>query len=96
MIARPVNIITESENFQFLKFGNILLLLERSEHKSELNKNKIIINAQTLLLHGIAISMNFNGESVLQKLITGTPTYDASVTAWWSTRGSETISRRGS
>lgn len=36
---------------------------------------------KTLLLHGIAMSMNFSGESVLQKLITGTPTYDASVTA---------------
>ncbi len=34
----------------------------------------------TLLLHGIAISTNRSGESVLQNAITGMFTYEASVT----------------
>ena len=38
------------------------------------------ITFPTLLLHGIAMSTNFNGESVLQKAITGMLTYEDSVT----------------
>lgn len=50
----------------------------------------------TLLLHGIAISTNRRGESVLQKAITGMLTYEASVIGWWSQAGSVTTNKRGS
>merc|ERR1719317_1699580 len=49
-----------------------------------------------LLLQGMAMSTCLRGESVLQKAMTGMLTYDASVTGWWSIRGSVTTSRRGS
>jgi hypothetical protein len=40
----------------------------------------LTLNVFTLLLHGIAISMNLNGLSELTKPITGMLTYEASVT----------------
>lgn len=50
----------------------------------------------TLLLQGIAMSTYLNGESVLQRAMVGMLTYDASVSGWWSARGSVTIKSRGS
>ena len=50
----------------------------------------------TLLLHGITISTNSNGASVLHKAIVGILTYEASTTAWWSFLGSATIRSLGS
>lgn len=49
-----------------------------------------------LLLHGMAMSTNLKGESVLHRAITGMLTYEASVIGWWSENGSVTIRRRGS
>uniref|UniRef100_A0A182VHF1 Uncharacterized protein n=1 Tax=Anopheles merus TaxID=30066 RepID=A0A182VHF1_ANOME len=54
------------------------------------------IECVDLVLHGMAMSTNLTGESVLQNAMTGMLTYDASVTGWWSVSGSVTISRRGS
>jgi len=49
-----------------------------------------------LLLAGMATSTYDRGESVSQMAMTGMLTYDASRMAWWSTRGSVTMIRRGS
>lgn len=50
----------------------------------------------TLLLQGMAISTYLSGESVLHRAMVGMFTYEASVSGWWSARGSVTIRRRGS
>ena len=42
------------------------------------------------------MSTYLTGESVLHRAITGMLTYEASVTGWWSVRGSVTTNRRGS
>merc|ERR1719326_1789964 len=49
-----------------------------------------------LLLAGMAMSTLARGDSESQNAMTGTFTYDASRTGWWSNNGSVTISRRGS
>lgn len=49
-----------------------------------------------LLLVGIAISTNSVGESVSHRPMTGILTYEASLMAWASVRGSVTMIRRGS
>lgn len=49
-----------------------------------------------LLLVGMAQSTYERGESVSQRAMTGMLTYEASRMAWWSTRGSVTMIRRGS
>ena len=54
------------------------------------------IDCTPLLLHGIATSTYFDGESVLHKAITGKFTYEASVIAWWSNCGSVATKSRGS
>ena len=54
------------------------------------------IECLDLLLHGMAISTNLTGESVLHNAINGMFTYADSVIGWWSARGSVTINRRGS
>lgn len=77
---------------------------------STLNKNHKFINItntrrisvktiqinHTLVLQGMAISTYLNGESVLQKAITGMFTYDASVIGCLSSAGSVTTSNLGS
>ena len=49
-----------------------------------------------MLLHGIAISIYRSDVDGSQKAITGILTNEASLTAWWSTFGFVTITRRGS
>ena len=54
------------------------------------------ILSMVLLLHGIGISTNCNGESESQRAIHGILTYEASTTAYLSDLGSVTIKSLGS
>lgn len=49
-----------------------------------------------LLLDGIATSTKLSGESESQRAMVGMFMYELSTRAWWSVRGSQTITRRGS
>lgn len=56
----------------------------------------MVCDSLTLLLQGIQMSTYPSGESVLHKAMVGMLTYEASVSGWWSARGSVTSRRRGS